>query len=207
MLFLDKNGNSTKPGSSKTLAGILRDPELAYAVKEYLIIQNEYNNQSSLKDNVIFRDCFSELYDMNSRKSTLLNFACKDGFFEVFDVARRTCYANENDRYNDIIARLHSNNINTVARDENEWVFASKMLHTINNNMPIIDSHIENIFNSVGISVSKNNYKDFANKYLNYISNNNDEVGMIVDEFNKVYPNTNINPIKIIDFVFWIADK
>ena len=207
MLFFDKNGNSIKPGSNKTLTSILNNLELAYAVKEYLIIRNEYNNQLSLKDNVVFRDCFSELYDMGSRKSTLLNFTCKDGFFEVFETVKRTSYVNEDDRYNDIITKLHDNNINIADRDENEWVFASKMLHTANNDMPIIDSHIENIFNSVGISVNKNNYKDFANKFLNYISNNNDEVGMIVDEFNKVYPNTNINPVKIIDFVLWIADK
>ena len=207
MLFFDKNENSTKSGSNKTLTSILNNPELAYAVKEYLIIRNEYNNQLSLKDNVVFRDCFSELYDMGSRKSTLLNFTCKDGFFEVFETVKRTSYVNEDDRYNDIITKLHDNNINIADRDENEWVFASKMLHTANNDMPIIDSHIENIFNSVGISVSKNNYKDFANKFLNYISNNNDEVGMIVTEFNKVYPNTNINPVKIIDFVLWIADK
>ena len=201
MMFFDRNGNSTKPGSSKTLVSILNDPELAYAVKEYLIIQNEYSNQLSLKDNVIFRDCFSELYDMDSRKSTLLNFACKDGFFKVFETVKRTSYTNEDDRYNDIIAALHSNNKSTVNRDENEWVFASKMLHTINNNMPIIDSHIENIFNSVGIEVSKNNYKDFSDKFLNYIINENTEVNMIVDGFNKIYPNTNINPVKIIDFV------
>lgn len=207
MLFFDKNGNSTIPGSNKTLTSILNNPELAYAVKEYLVIQNEYNNQLSLKDNVVFRDCFSELYDMDSRKSTLLNFSCKDGFFETFETIKRTSYANEDNRYNDIITRLHENNINTVDRDENEWVFASKMLHTINNNMPIIDSHIENIFKSVGIVVSKNNYKDFADKFLDYISNNNNEVNMIVNEFNAVYQNININPVKIIDFVLWIADK
>ena len=58
MLFFGNNGNSTKPGSNKTLASILINPELAYAVKEYLVIQNEYSNQLLLRDSVIFRDYF-----------------------------------------------------------------------------------------------------------------------------------------------------
>lgn len=207
MLFFDSNGKLNKPNSNKTLDSILRDPELEYAIKEYLIIQEEFNKGISLKDNVVFRDCFSELYDVNSRKRTLMNIKCANGFFDVFENIKRTNYSSEKDRYSDIVNKLHSNNVNTIGRDENEWVFASKILHTINNNMPIIDSHIVNMFGNVGIDIDQAKYIDFVNEFTNYVKNNNDEVVMIVYCFNQVYKNININPVKIIDFVLWIADK
>lgn len=207
MTFFDRNGYFIKPGSNKNLQSILHDPELKYAVDEYLIIQNEFSKNKSLKDNVVFRACFFELYDMYIRRNTLLKFCCRDGFFQEFENVKRATYANWENRYKGIVRRLRANNYNTVKKNINEWVFASKMLHTIDTNMPIIDSHIEKSFRYANIRVNRRNYVAFKNKFENYMATDPQEVNMIVNGFNAVFPNAIISPVKVIDFVLWMADK
>lgn len=97
-------------------------------------------------------------------------------------------------------------------KNTNEISFSSKMLHSINPNFPIWDSIVTKGHFKINVSYYK--YKANKNllceKYLEYTSQFeeyklSDNGKMLIDLFNKRYPNINISDTKKIDFILWQA--
>ncbi len=91
-----------------------------------------------------------------------------------------------------------------------QYSFVSKMAHTLNNNMPIYDTNIAEVF---GFPRPKNNnqeknkvqflhqYNDIQEIYKLIIDNN--LLDNVIDQFYSIYKKTNLPKIKVLDFIFW----
>lgn len=89
----------------------------------------------------------------------------------------------------DVIARVRTNN--------NQYSFASKALHTIDNNLPIIDKHILSFFHE---NRSLESYENIKKLYKNREANG---LNKLIDVFNKMYYDRNFSEVKKIDFIIW----
>lgn len=90
-----------------------------------------------------------------------------------------------------------------------EASFASKLVATINPNLPVIDSFVlDNMGLKLPYYSNKNRYEKTLEIYNKVVSNielikKSDDGQYMIDEFNKNYEDYNIADTKIIDLVLW----
>lgn len=90
-----------------------------------------------------------------------------------------------------------------------EASFSSKLLHTINPNMPILDANVLsqlcmklNTTTSVNkLQVCINTYNKLCFWYENYLNTSNAK--KVIEIFDNLYPNLDITDVKKIDFALW----
>lgn len=181
---------------------ILNNPKLKYAIKLYKNIQREYDNKNiSLEDNISFRSSYESLYKLSEGIKHQIN---KDAYFKVFEELRNNANITYDELLNKISSVIKKNNQNNTNKDhENQKVFASKMLHTMNNNEIIIDMNVSKCFGIRYRNMPQFSYDYLKGNIIDYL-NNHEEAKRIIELFDSKYPNSGISDIKKIDFVLWI---
>ena len=181
---------------------ILDDPKLKYSIKLYKFIQEEINNNGlSLEDNIPFRSSYESLYKLSEGIKHQIN---KDAYFRVFESIRN----NKNIIYDEALQKIndaikHNNQNNDFKDHENQKVFASKMLHTINNDEIIMDMNVSKCFGIRYRTSPQFSYDYLKNNIMEYLDSH-EEAKRIIKLFDLKYPNNGISDVKKIDFVLWI---
>lgn len=96
-----------------------------------------------------------------------------------------------------------------------QFSFTTKLIHTINNDLPIYDSMIKSIFGFKGphyysstnerINIYLNQYKDIKDTYKQIIESKLlNEIFLL---FNNKFANYSLSKVKTLDFIFWTAGK
>ena len=166
--------------------------EIALGVSQYLRIKNLFESNQTDSDD--FKNTFFSFYKIE-RIQNSLNLA------NLFEVLRnkKEYYIEEN------IQRLSIEKIHIVT--------ASKIMHTINNEMPIYDSLIKKFF---GLSpISGKDYCSRMKKALKnyfclqeiYINRNHNGLAKLKDAFDNHFRNICISDVKKIDFMIWGWEK
>ena len=177
--------------------------------RQILIIRNSINYYSYIqanyqKDDEDFRDVFTEFY--LSSQGAMRNEENRVPFFNKM----RNCDANK--KLIDIVKELY----NELPINKYEFSFATKLLHTINNESPIYDSKVR-------IYLKKNEQVDFWLYYhprVNVLEQIEHDWKLLVDWYNRFlsteeskkwiewfdsqFPeHTHISKVKKIDFIIF----
>ena len=171
-------------------------------VKEGIDLYNKIMEKvEPLNEN--FQKKFSRFYRVRRNQDW------KKAFFQIFHESLKKR------KFKDILEELWRKT------DQMEASFASKMLHTLNPQMPIWDSIV--VVHQLGIKVpvkknkaTDNDEKDRMGKiiaiyeqlckgYDSFINTNHGKE--LIQKFDKQNPKTNIENIKKIDFILWASGK
>lgn len=150
-----------------------------------------------------FQNRFSLFYKVRR------NLQWKKDFFQIFQKSSK------DSQFKDILIKLKKKTGRIEAS------FASKMLHTLNPQMPIWDSIV--VIHQLGIKVPIKKYKATdndedarMNKIISIYEQlrkgyncfiNTDQGKKIIKEFDKKNPKTSVKDIKKIDFILWASGK
>ena len=188
-------------GLKTSLTHILSKPELKEGVHKYLVIKDRferlftitdsaYANKGLLKDQIL-KDLFCEFYRLGG-----LGYpqSSVDTFFKEFDKLikeyRRTKIV---PLYEEVLTKLYSVN------NHREVVFATKILHSFDNNLPIYDSVAG--LKHFGISRESFDFENYKNEINSFMET---PLGQsIITRFDAAFPNSGISDTKKIDFVLW----
>ncbi len=188
--------------------------KLNKAIGQYSSIQKEFkNNGKTLDGNLKFQEVFTKLYKL-SEGSWNNELIMRPLFFKYFEMYRKFMNNGNMPDYWYIL-----NDLSSIS-GKTEKSFASKILHTLDNTKPILDSKVLNQLN-----------KEFPNNFSSLIKPQNkkyslseakdlyDAIGicynsLIIDansqsfesEFNKKFKDGSaITLIKKIDFYLWVV--
>lgn len=183
--------------TEEKVMGILNGNELKTGMLKYKTIMDmvQYTDVSHDKE---FHKKYNGFYRMRQRPKE---------YYEMYYTYMERCKKDKELRIDDIATYIY----NKTQRCE--LSFSSKLLATINPNMPVWDTIVAQ--NHFGISytvytpkkyVSRlemiiDKYHEYTNVYLEYM--NGEEAKMIVRLFDEVYPNINITDVKKVDLVLW----
>lgn len=151
--------------------------------------------------NPVFQANFKNFYVVRRRTPQW-----SDNFFKIFDDVRTSWgtlgAANPCAVFEDVLGRLKSNPATSKYVEKS---FASKMLHTLNPSLPIIDKEVlkqlgyRNPYNSIPKSVQL--YEELIDWYATALS---DPVSIgWIDAFNNAFPGNTYTNVKRIDFLLW----
>ncbi|MFA6533935.1 MAG: hypothetical protein WCT37_02050 [Patescibacteria group bacterium] len=168
----------------------------------YLFLKDEYTKQNIL-NNFVFQFVFRSFYRMDSAG---LSDEIKSCYFKLL--------ANKQTKLEIILSELYK--IPTLKNKKTiQFSFSTKLLHTIDNNLPIFDSEVGKIFN---LKVSGKNedekiascIKIYDTLKVYYLElNNAEEIKEVISKFRQRF-DVDINKIsntKILDFIFWSLGK
>ncbi|QKZ14234.1 hypothetical protein [Spirosoma sp. KUDC1026] len=162
---------------------------------KYLNIQKRLNDLAGkpLKDDADFRKSFNGFYRIRQKPA-----AWYDTFYELLDESR-----NQSVDFSTILRSLH------IATDRYEASFASKLLATLNPQMPVIDSIVlKNLNAKLPYQSDPNRFNNICSLheeinrcYKEYLQSENGRY--LVKQFQKTYPNVDVTEIKMLDLVLW----
>jgi hypothetical protein len=139
----------------------------------------------------------------------------KRTFFELFEQYKQVDLSHYwSQPLSEIVERLYQipslKSQNTV-----QFSFATKLLNTLNNRIPIYDSEVKMVFGFA--DAYSTDYKKRVERLLSYhqvisdtysIINRDNLLGLTLDKLDSKFPMyTHIPEIKKLDFVFWAAGK
>ena len=170
-------------------------------IERYFFIKNEYKKKDIL-NNLKFQKIYKQFYGMN-------RFFTQEFFEEYF-----TMLSNKETNLRKILKNLYriprKKGDNTI-----QFSFATKLLHTVNNELPIYDLWIGKAF---GLKIIGENKEDKINsclliydklkKYYKKLLSN-EKTKKIISDFRESF-NCNkkkISDIKILDFIIWANRK
>ncbi len=172
------------------------------SIDVYLWLKNEYN-KGHVKNNLVFQFIFRSYYRLDSAGLTEKQ---KKHFFELM--------TDKKVNLEKVLDELYE--LPTLRKRKTiQFSFATKLLHTINNNKPIFDAEVSAIIHK---SVSGNNKKskiescreiyDFLeNIYLILVKE--EKIKKVIFKFRSKFHITEnqITDIKILDFMIWSLGK
>ncbi|RYF46595.1 MAG: hypothetical protein EOO39_49540 [Cytophagaceae bacterium] len=165
---------------------------------KYLVIQKHFSALAGqpLKDDLTFRTKVNGFYRIRQKPASWY-----DTFYTLLDESRST-----NPDFAIILCQLYD----TTKRFEPS--FASKLLATIDPQMPVIDSVVLNHLN-VKLPVKKaENYQerhnavcalhsDMSRCYADYLASEQGQ--RLITKFRQTYPKADISTVKMLDLVLW----
>jgi len=178
--------------------------ELSVAVYEFIIKESQKGN---VKDNLVFQHVFSTFYGLN-------NAGLTDSFKKLYFVVFDECIDKGIFDIKYILNRLKDEK-NRRGQRNMQFSFATKMIHTLDIFKPIYDNEIARLFDF------KQPYgqKDFDEKLNTYI-NQYEQIKFtynkiiekkllenVIDMFKLRFVKYNISDYKVLDFIFWTAEK
>lgn len=183
--------------SKDKIYNILKSNSFQKGLFKYLAIMNLLNETDVSLDR-LFQRKFNGFYRMRQRNSN---------FYNKYFIFMESHKKDKNLSFSEIATYLF------VTTNRCEISFSSKLLATINPNMPVWDKIVA--LNHFGISISYyvpkkynsrldmiiDKYNQFYLAYLEYM--NSDEANLIIKLFRELYPNIVITDIKIVDLVLW----
>lgn len=176
----------------------------------YLFISENY--KSNVTENYFFQFVFRSFYRLDGGG---LSPEIKQTFFELFEEYKQVDFSkNWNQALSNIVEEIYKipslQFPNTV-----QFSFATKLLNTLNNAVPIYDSEVQKVFGFAGFYSP--DYKKRLERMLIYhgvISKaytdiiNSGLLDRIIDKLDLKFPMYNHIPqIKKLDFIFWAAGK
>lgn len=176
------------------------------SIDVYNFIKSQFD-ENNIIENYLFQFIYRSFYRIDNAGLT------KEFKTEYFNILQE--YRNkEIFDYSYILERLHRipnhRGLNTF-----QFSFVTKMHNTINNNMPIYDSEVAEVFSfkKPKYNLNFNDKIEFYLEQLSFISNtynllfennNLDETTVL---FDNTFQNHNLSREKVFDFIFWSAGK
>lgn len=176
---------------------ILSAKELKAGMLKYKGIMDMIHNTDVSQDKE-FQKKYNGFYRMRQRPKT---------YYELYYAYMERCKNDDGLSIDDIATYIY-NQTNRC-----ELSFSSKLLATINPNMPVWDTIVAQ--NHFGISYTVytpkkyasrlemiiDKYHEYTRAYAEYM--NSEEAKMIIRVFNQVYPDVDITDVKKVDLVLW----
>ncbi|MFD2937859.1 hypothetical protein [Spirosoma flavum] len=166
-------------------------------LSKYLIIQEYFKEleDKPLSSNIEFRRRFNGFYRIRQKPAQWYNT-----FYELLDESR-----GKSVDFSIILYSLHK------ATNRYEASFASKLMATLNPQMPVIDSIVLKNLNTRLPYYSDPNrfdnicslYTEISRCYTEYLQS--EQGRYLVTQFRKVYPSSAITEVKMLDLVLWQA--
>ena len=170
----------------------------------YRFIQDEFNN-TDVSKNLIFQFVYCNFYTLDKQK---VDADFIRGYFELMQSLKGS-------KDLDLVSLLFEvYNIETKRERKFHYSFTSKLAHTIDNNIPIWDSRIADLFslNLKSVQDKKVNGEKFRNciitlqeQYEKVISEN--LLYSTLNKFNEKFKEFNLSDTKKLDFIFWSAGR
>lgn len=175
------------------------DPE---SIEVYLFLKNEYA-KGDIENNAIFQFVFRSYYRLDGAG---LGDDLKTAFFKLL--------GHKEDNLEKILRKLHDirtlRNKNTV-----QFSFATKLLHTLDEENPIFDSRVTKVIRKPVTGASGDDrinssigfYKDLKSIYDDLLEES--EIKKVILKFRKKF---DVNPkqvsdSKVLDFIIWTLGK
>lgn len=164
---------------------------------KYLDIQKRLNELTGkpLKDDAKFRKSFNGFYRIRQKPAAWYN-----AFYELLDESR-----SQSINFSTVLRSLHK------ATNRYEASFASKLLATLNPQMPVIDSIVlKNLNTKLPYQSDPNRFESICSLheeinrcYADYLQS--EQGRYLVNQFRKTYPHADITEVKMLDLVLWQA--
>lgn len=173
-------------------------PTLSKDLSKYLWIQNHYATKSDLKNDTEFWRHYNGFYRITPRRDTIW----QSHYYGLMQQLRES-----DSDFRQILFRLHS------LTDRWESSFASKMLATMNQDSPVIDSEV---FKQLNLRLPYHYKKDRGElicakyqelKEIFEVALSSNRGNAIITKFNEVYPDVNISNTKVLDFLLWRSGR
>ena len=172
------------------------------SVDVYLFLKDEYK-KGNIKDNTVFQFVFRSYYRLDNAG---LTDEFKKRYFELL--------ADKQTDLKTILWDLYEfptrRNLKAV-----QFSFATKLLHTLDNNKPIFDAEVARVIHESvtggsaeeKINLCRNIYDDLIRIYSNLIKDK--EIKKIISEFRKKFSVSaeRMTDIKVLDFIVWSLGK
>ena len=155
--------------------------------------------------NISFQTAFNDYYEIRR------NAEWRDGYYQIFQKVKH----DENITFDEIIDHLYKElKTNQGSEHPVEASFSSKMLATINPEMPILDSQV---LTNMGLSIKGKNpeeklvcaktvYAEICRRYRNYIGTKNCNNAILL--FNRYFPDClTMSDVRKIDWYLWAFTK
>jgi len=175
------------------------------SIEVYNFLQNQFQS-SNVNSNYLFQFVFRSFYRLDNAGLTP---EFKTEYFKILE----ECRGNKVFDFEKILMRLY-NFPNRKGQNTLQFSFVTKLLNTIDNNLPIYDSEVAKMF-----CVSRPYVADFHKKLDAYL----DQLQCFQEFYEEVLyknllPNTfekfdvrfgtsNLSEMKKLDFIFWSAGK
>lgn len=164
-------------------------------LERYLAIQEKFDQLSneSLRDSLDFKKSFNGFYRVRQKPA-----AWYKAFYDIFDESRGI-----STDYRTVIETLYDRT-NRI-----EASFASKLLATLNPEMPVIDSIVLSRLNTKLPRYYESNrlekicllHDDIKSCYQKFLKTSQGKD--LITSFKRAYPQANITEIKMLDLVLW----
>ena len=167
-------------------------PKVKEGLKKYYLIQEKFNNINFQKD-LIFQKKFNGFYKIRR------DAEWRESFYDIFQNSRSTVCTD----FKTVLEQIHEKT-NRV-----EASFTSKLIATINPNLPVLDKFV---LNNTNLKLPYNGAKDRLNKIVKIYSEliekfddfkKTENGKYLVLKFQKEFPSFKITETKMIDLVLW----
>jgi len=200
---------------SKIISSISKNEKVIIAninskdLDTYVSIKDEFL-KGGVGSNGAFQLKFNSFYRLNGAGLTK---EFKSAYFKLMEENRNT-EDFDNRQIKEILLELFKYK-NAQGNNCIHFSFATKLMHTINNNLPIYDSMIKKVFGFTGPH-SYNNINEKINNYLIHYEAIKDTYRQIIENnklnstfalFDLKFPNSTLSKTKTLDFIFWTAGK
>ncbi len=182
------------------------DKEISYDdVKTYIKI----NNPEAALEN---KNDYCRFYQLRGNTAGLRSEEFEKFINLYFEILEK--YKSEpNVEFKTILKEVNSARRKCKEDNRKEISFSSKLLHTINNERPIWDKRLVNLYN-FNLNNDHSNwteedcvcaYEEYCRRFDEYMESNNDEKDIIIKEFDNRFQDykDSIKDIKKVDFVLW----
>jgi hypothetical protein len=172
--------------------------KIEIGLEKYNEIMTLYACSSNLSKDYLFQKKYKAFYKLNFAKKS-------DDFYKVYFMLLNKISKSGNSDIDKVLKYLHK------VEEKKELSFASKMLATIDPNLPVWDSKVRNVLKVKYKTNFKATYKDiiecveaykvFCNWYKLFLKT--PEANSFIAEFDKHFPKSKISKMKKLDFIFW----
>jgi hypothetical protein len=173
------------------------------SVRVYLFLKDEYK-KGDVKNNTLFQFVFKSFYKLNIAG---LGEDLPTYFFKLL--------ANKKDDLEYILLELYEiPTLNAKNKNTIQFSFATKLLHTLDNNKPIFDSEVSDVIDKRRTGRTKEEkikscieiYKGMRPLYLRLLES---KVKEVIEKFRIKFEvdESKISDIKALDFIIWSLGK
>lgn len=167
-------------------------PLVAEGLRQYLWLQQQFVANPGAHDDADFRRRFNRFYRVRR------NAAWQETYYALMGRARREAL-----QFDAVLDALR------VETNRLEASFASKLIATIHPAFPVIDRFV---LQNVGLALPAQNVQNRAARIVEIYAAlqrcfeaylQTDDGRYLVREFNRIYPNSGITEVKMLDLVLW----
>ena len=133
-----------------------KEDKIAIGALKYIAIKEAFRQGKPLYENEIFRKYFTDFYVL--RRGSFSTPMMQEGFYRLFQAV---CELYDSSYNREDIFKYILTIISGIAGDS-ETSFSSKILHTLDNDSPVIDS---NVLKGLKLTTAVNKYKELSRKY------------------------------------------